>query len=489
MKLPLEARPLGAVLAEHRPPGWVAALRELCGTESVRDDAAALWVYSRDRAPYAVFSVRRSYAPAALPGAVVSPGSIDELQRIIRFARERRIAVLPFGAGSGVLGGALPMAGELVVDLKRLDAVVDFEPRDALVTVQAGMNGARLEAWLNERGWTTGHHPQSLHMSTVGGWAACRGAGQSSTRYGKIEDMVQGCTVVLPDGRVLGVAAVGRRSTGPSIKDIFVGSEGVFGIIAAVTLRIWPKPEVRKPLVLAFPSLHAGFDATRQILHKELRPAVVRLYDEHESAQRAKARPPHDRLPVMAIMEFAGNERMSALEYELSRDIAIESGAVVAPDDPYHEWLKHRYLSISVGYQVKDWFADTIEVTGRWSTLPAMHASLVAAARAAHPALEFGAHWSHCYPEGACEYMTMRLPPMDDREAAEILFTLADRIQEITLAHGGAISHHHGIGLLRGYKLLQDLGLGLEIVQAIKDHLDPHGLFVPGKLGLAQCER
>jgi alkyldihydroxyacetonephosphate synthase len=373
-----------------------------------------------------------------------------------------------------------------VVDLKRLDDIVYFEPQDALVTVQAGMNGARLEAWLNSRGWTTGHHPQSLHMSTVGGWVACRGAGQSSTRYGKIEDMVQGCTVVLPDGRMLDIPAVARRSTGPSIKDIFVGSEGIFGVIVSVTLRIWPAPELRKPLVLAFPALGAGFDAIRQILHSEVRPAIVRLYDEHETAQRTQGQSPYDDSPVMAIMEFAGNARLVDLEYELARDVASKHGATLALNDYYETWLKHRYLSMSVGYQSKDWFADTIEVAGRWSALPAMHAQIVEAARAAHPALEFGAHWSHCYPEGACEYMTMRLPPMDDAAATEILFTLSDEIQDITLAHGGAISHHHGVGLLRGYKLHQELGIGLELVQALKDYLDPHGLFVPGKLGLAQ---
>lgn len=485
MKLPLHSRSLRASLAERVAPPWLDALRRCCDPRFVRDDAASLWVYSRDRSPYAVFSARRGRTPAALPAAVVSPGTIEELQRIVRFTRSEGIALLPFGAGSGVLGGAMPVAGELVVDLKRLNAVVAFEPDDALVTVQAGMNGARLETWLNERGWTTGHHPQSMHMSTVGGWVACRGAGQSSTRYGKIEDIVQGCSVVLPDGRLLTMNPVGRRSTGPAIKDLFVGSEGVLGVFATVTLRIWPKPEVQRPLVLAFPTLGSGLDAIRTMIQGELRPAIVRLYDEHETSHRSKGRPPHDRLPILAFLEFAGDAQLADTEMQLAAKIAAARGGIAADLAPYREWQQHRYLSASVNYHLKDWFADTIEVTGRWSTLPSMYAEIAAAARAAHPQLEFGTHWSHFYPEGACQYMTLRLPPMDDSAAITLLFQLADRIQDITLAHGGAISHHHGIGVLRGYKLAADLGLGVELVQAIKDYLDPQGLFAPGKLGLA----
>jgi alkyldihydroxyacetonephosphate synthase len=489
MKAPLGPRPLAEALAARSAPVWVGALRERFGDDAVRDDPSALWVYSRDRSPAAVFSIRRSRVPAALPSAVISPRTVEELQQVVRFAREHGVALLPFGAGSGVLGGALPLAGELVVDLKRLDGVVSFEPTDALVTVRAGTNGARLEAWLNERGYTTGHHPQSLHMSTVGGWAACRGAGQSSTRYGKIEDMVQGCEVVLPDGRLLEVRPVGRRSTGPSIKDIFIGSEGVYGIFSTVTLRVWPLPEARLPLVLAFADLQSGFDTIRRALQQELRPAVVRLYDDHETAHRARARAPFGERRFMAIMEFAGDARLAALERDLTMEVAAAEGAVAAGTEPYEEWIAQRYLSGSVGYQVRDWFADTIEVTGRWSGLASMHAQIAAAARDAHPSLEFGAHWSHAYPEGACEYITLRLPPMPDQAAMDALYGLADGIQDITLRHGGSISHHHGIGLLRSGRLAEELGLGAEILQSIKDHLDPRGLFAPGKLGLAMRGR
>ena len=474
---------LGAAIAARKPPAWLEALREMLPADSVLDDAASLWVYSRDRAPYSTFSVRHGRTPAGLPAAIACPANVTDLQAVVRFARERAIPLLPYGAGSGVLGGAIPLGGELLIDLKRLNAVVDLCEDDCMVTVEAGINGAQLESWLNARGFTTGHHPQSLHMSTVGGWVVCRGAGQSSTRYGKIEDMVLGLEVILPDGRELRVAPVARRSAGPSIKDLFVGSEGVLGFVTRVTLRVWPLPEHREPLVLAFPSLAAGFTAMRHIMQAELRPAILRLYDEHESASRAGGRAPFGTHPVMAILEFAGARRLAAVERDLALEIACRELAQAADHAPYLEWLQHRYVSTSVGYQSKGWYADTLEVTGRWSTLAAMNAEMAAVARAAHPRIDFGAHWSHAYAEGACQYMTMRLPPMSDEEAMPVLSALADRLQGIALAHGGSISHHHGIGLLRGHNLPTELGIGHELLVALKDHLDPKGLLSPGKLG------
>lgn len=482
-------RSLSQALAQRHAPPWLGALRDLLPPGSVLDEAPALWVYSRDRSPYSTFSVRRNRPPGGLPAAIACPSTLDQLQSVVCFSRANRIALLPFGAGSGVLGGALPLADELMVDLKRLNAVLELNELDSTVTVQAGINGAQFEAWLNERGYTTGHHPQSLHMSTVGGWVACRGAGQSSTRYGKIEDMVLGLEVVLPDGRLLAITPVARRSAGPSIKDIFVGSEGILGIITTVTLRVWRLPERREPVVLAFPSLEAALLAMRSVMQAELRPAVLRLYDPHESRHRARGRQPFDTHPVMAILEFAGPSQLVAAERQLAMEIVAQQGAVIADGAPYTEWIANRYLSTSVDYQARDWYADTLEVTGCWSTLMAMHAAMAAAARVAHPALEFGAHWSHAYPEGACQYMTMRLPPMPDDEALPILQSLADQIQDIALAHGGSISHHHGIGLLRGHNLGKELGIGHEILQALKDHLDPAGLLVPGKLGMSPAAR
>ena len=173
---------------------------------------------------------------------------------------------------------------------------------------------------------------QSLHMSTVGGWAACRSAGQSSTRYGKFEDMVLGLEVVLPDGELLRIRPAPGRAVGPGVQDLFIGSEGAFGIITEVTLRLWRLPEARHGVVLAFRELEAGLETLRRVMQSELRPAVARLYDQEESGQRTSGTAPFDSHPFLGILEFCGPARLAAVERDLTLEIARSRGAVQADE-------------------------------------------------------------------------------------------------------------------------------------------------------------
>lgn len=475
---------LSEALAAHRPPLWVNELAAIVGPAHVLTSPPDLWVHARDRAPLATFQVRRGRVPATLPSAVVCPATVDELCRVVSFTRERRIPWLPYGAGSGVLGGAWPLACELVVDVKRMNRILALDPVDGTVTVQAGMNGGQFEAALNARGYTCGHLPQSLHMSTVGGWAACRGAGQSSTRYGKIEDIVLGLSAVLPDGRTLEVRPVARRAVGPSVKDLFIGSEGVFGVLTELTLRIWPLPQARVGAVLAFARLQDGWDALRAMMQAELRPAVVRLYDVEESAQRTQGLATFRDRPVLAILEFSGAQRLVDVERELALELAGRHGGVVAEDAPYRHWLGVRYVSYSPQWQANDHYMDTIEITLPWSRLPAVYERIRCEVLALGDGLHFGAHWSHVYPEGACQYMTVRIPPMSEDRALHLHAQAWDICERLCLEGGGSVSHHHGVGLLRAPWLRRELGSGLALLQAVKDHLDPDNLLLAGRMGL-----
>jgi alkyldihydroxyacetonephosphate synthase len=474
-----------AEAARDRPsPAWLPELCAIVGRQHVLLETAERWSYCRDRSPYALFNVRNSRVPATLPTAVACPGTVAELVDVVRLSRRDGVPVIPFGAGSGVLGGALPIAHELVIDLKRLNNLLELNEIDGTATVQAGMNGGQFEAALNARGFTSGHLPQSLYMSTVGGWAACRSAGQSSTRYGKIEDMVLGLEAVLPDGQRLRVRPAARRSVGPSLQDLLVGSEGVFGVITELTLRVWRLPEARHPLVLGFPSLEAGLDALRKVMQSELRPAIARLYDHEESQQRTRGQGPFASHPFLAMLEFCGSARLAGMERDLALEICHAAGAIRADETPYHEWQKNRYTSYSTPWHARDYFNDTIEVTGSWSALPGMYESMRAAVRAVAPEAHFGTHWSHFYPDGACQYMTLRLPPMPDERAFSTMRQLWDTVVRECHRLGGSMSHHHGVGLFRGPWMHAEHGAGLELMQALKDHLDPEALFLPGKLGL-----
>jgi alkyldihydroxyacetonephosphate synthase len=482
---PVQPSTIADCQRDRATPGWLAELRAIVGRQQVLTETADLWAYCRDRSPYAVFSARNSRVPATLPTAVACPGSVVELSEVVRLSRRLGIPVIPFGAGSGVMGGALPVAHELVIDLKRLNSLLELNETDGTATVQAGMNGGQFEAALNARGFTSGHLPQSLHMSTVGGWAACRSAGQSSTRYGKIEDMVLGLEVVLPDGQLLRIRPAARRAVGPGLQDLFIGSEGVLGVITELTLRVWRLPEVRHGVVLAFPSLEAGFGALRQVMQSELRPAVARLYDHEESQQRTGGKGPFVARPFLAILEFCGSARLAGLERDLTLDICRAAGAAQSDDRLYREWLKHRYVSYSTPWYARDYFNDTIEITGCWSALPGMHVAMREAVRATAPEAQFSMHWSHFYPDGACQYMTLRLPPMPEERALSAMRLVWDAVTCECLARGGSMSHHHGVGLFRAPWMSSEHGAGFELLKALKQHLDPGHLFLPHKLGLS----
>ncbi len=466
------------------PVAILQALRSAVGEAHVLAGLAERYAYCRDRAPYGTFRLREGELPCRLPGAVVIPADAIELRGLVLLANRMKIALIPFGAGSGVLGGTVPLGNEVIVDLKRLDQLLELNETDATVTVQPGLNGARFEALLNDRGWTCGHLPQLIAMSTVGGWAACRGAGQASSRYGKIEDMVLGLKALLPDGRELEVRPVARRSVGPSIKDLMVGSEGTLGFITELTLRLWRKPVHEQAQVLAFASHELGLAALRDIMQAELRPQVARLYDEAESRSRTQGVAGFDTQPVLCILKFAGLPRLAALEAELALEIAARHGATPGGTEPYVQWEKTRYQAYSTQWQTEGWYMDTIEIVAPWSRLSAMFAPMRDAVVSLAPGCHFGAHWSHVYPEGTCQYMTLRLPPMPHERALALHHEAWRRVQSLCLMHGGSMAHHHGVGWLRGEWMSTELGTGLTLLQALKDAVDPNNLCNPGKLGL-----
>lgn len=461
-----------------------AALRAIVGAENLLDSLADRFAYARDRLPWGLFQLRAGELPATLPAAIVLPGSRDELIAIVEAANRLRIRLIPFGAGSGVLGGTLPLSCEVMVDMKRINRLLHIDEIDGTARVQAGMNGGQFEAALNARGYTANHLPQSIHMSTVGGWAACRGAGQASSRYGKIEDIVIGLEAVLPDGRLLNVRPVARRAVGPSIKDLMIGSEGVFGFITELTLRITRLPEYEAGAVYAFPSLQSGLDSLRTIVQREGRPSVMRLYDEPESRVRTEGIKEFIERPILGIFKFSGPKGLALAEAALVHELCLAQNAVATDDAPYRHWEETRYQSYSIKWQTAGYYMDTVEVTGSWRTLPEMHARMQQAVRSLHPETHFGAHWSHVYPEGACQYMTLRLPPMEHTEAMRLHREAWCRLETICLELGGSIAHHHGVGVFRNEWLRAELGAGLDMLQILKDGIDPHNLLNPGKVGL-----
>jgi alkyldihydroxyacetonephosphate synthase len=255
-------------------------LEAIFGARRVSTRTVDLDTYSRDMWPRMLIAHRDGIPPAHRPHAIVWPESVREIVAVVKLAREHHVPIVPYGGGSGVCGGAVPLHGGITIDTKRMQALRSVTSDELVCDVEAGLNGERFERELARRGYTFGHFPSSIYCSTVGGWLATRAAGQLSTKYGKVEDRVAGLTVVTGRGEVIETDGPNRALRGPSWTQLILGSEGTLGIITSARLRVSPAPQLRVFRGYEVDDVAAGVEAIRRILQKGLRPAVVRLYDE-----------------------------------------------------------------------------------------------------------------------------------------------------------------------------------------------------------------
>jgi alkyldihydroxyacetonephosphate synthase len=256
-------------------------LEDIVGPRRVSMRETDLVTYSRDMWPRLLLAIREQGLPSShRPHAVVWPESVGEVAALVRLARSLKVPVIPYGGGSGVCGGVVPIRGGITIDLKRMDNLHGVQGDDMLCDVDAGANGERFERELARRGYTFGHFPSSIYCSTVGGWLATRAAGQFSTKYGKVEDRVAGLTVVTGRGDIIKTDGPARATRGPDWTQLFLGNEGTLGIITSARLRLAPAPAIRILRGYQLESVQHGVEAIRRVMQRGLRPAVVRLYDE-----------------------------------------------------------------------------------------------------------------------------------------------------------------------------------------------------------------
>ena len=479
--------PLGAEAAA-RPTRFAAEtaadgelldrLRDVCDDVSVADQARV--EAGRDWWPLSAVWAVEGNVPA-LPSAVARPANAAQVAAVLETCNQAGVPVTPVAGASGVCGGSIPLFGGVSLDLTGLDGVIDVDDASLLVEVRAGTFGQTLEDALRaEHALTLGHWPQSIALSTVGGWIACRGAGQYSTRYGKIEDMVVGLEVALADGRLIRTGGTApRAATGPDLTQLFVGSEGTLGVITAAKLRAHPMPAQERRAAYGFPDFEQGLDACRRILRRGATPAVLRLYDHSESARN-----------------FEVETTAALIVIDEGDPVLVDAGMTIVADecrtaepldaDLTDRWLAHRNQLPPLESLVRAGIvADTVEVSGSWRTLPRLYTSVVQDLRDIDGTIAASAHQSHSYADGACLYFTFAGRPGAKREDAEAYYRQAfDVVMAMTLRHGGAISHHHGIGLNRGRHLRTYLGPTFDVLSAVKQALDGRGILNPGKLGL-----
>jgi len=255
-------------------------LEAIFGPRRVSTRAVDLETYARDMWPRMLIEHRDGTPAPQRPYAVVWPEHVREIVALVKLAREQRIPIVPYGGGSGVCGGAVPLRGGITIDTKRMQQLRAVHADELICDVEAGLNGERFERELARRGYTFGNFPSSIYCSTVGGWLATRAAGQLSTKYGKVEDRVAGLTVVTGRGEIIETDGPSRALRGPSWTQLLCGSEGTLGIITSARLRVSPAPQLRVFRGFDIEDIASGVAAIRRVVQKGLRPAVVRLYDE-----------------------------------------------------------------------------------------------------------------------------------------------------------------------------------------------------------------
>jgi alkyldihydroxyacetonephosphate synthase len=467
-----------------------AALAAAVGEHQVRVDADSRIRHTRGKSTPDLLRIRRGEVGAA-PDAVVLPGTSDEVLAVLRVCTEHRIAVVPFGGGTSVVGGLAPaadrVAAVVALDLRRLDRLVEVDPVSRTATLEPGLRAPRAEALLREHGFTLGHFPQSFEWATIGGFAAARSSGQASAGYGRFDEMVVALTVATPRGSIdLGRAP--RSAAGPDLRQLVLGSEGALGVITSVTVRVCPVPETSAYEGWRFPSFAAGTAAVRALAQDGPLPTVLRLSDETETMIGLAEPGKIGSAQPAGCLVIAGYEGTAAdvadRQGKAHARLRAADGEFLGPE-PGEEWVRGRYAAPYLRDALLDAgaFAETLETAAFWSGLPGLyeavrHALTTSLTGAGAPPLIM-CHVSHVYPAGAALYFTVvAADPGPDGWAA------AKRaVGDAIIGAGGTISHHHGVGTDHRDWYAREIGpLGAEILRAAKDRLDPAGILNPGVL-------
>ena len=512
------------VAESHVSEAFVRQVAAIVGADRVSRADAARAIYGRDLWPKTQLWTRAGKWPYA-PDLLAWPASTAEVAALVKLCVQESVPVVPFGGGGGVCGGVIPLRGGLTIDVKRMNRMLGVDPVSMTAEFEAGIIGQHLEDLLEAQGYTLGHFPSSIYISTLGGFLAARSAGQLSTRYGKIEDMVTSFECVTGTGEVLDTADA------PELNQALIGSEGTLCIITRARLRIHPQAATRRLRGYTFASLEDALLAIRGFMQRGARPAVVRLYDPLDTALvgmkkshkagapkeaeklgplapvlkaiesgLAPVRPAALRLALnytgplqravapllkksMLILGFEGPDELVEADARICHETCLGRGASDDGPSAGERWLENRY---KVSYRQSKFFAagcfvDTMEVATTWDKLLDMYHAVRAAVSERVLIL---AHFSHVYPEGSSIYFTFA-GTADGEEAQERKYDDVWRDAMLAVQRaGGCLSHHHGVGLSKAAHMQGELGEGMRLYRALKDVFDPAGLLNPGKMGL-----
>jgi alkyldihydroxyacetonephosphate synthase len=434
----------------------------------------------RDLWPLTIMAERAGSPPPRV--LVARPSGRDQVVEILRWASGQGVMVTPLGGGSGVCGAIGPQTGELVLDMSAFDRILQVDETNLTCTCEAGVNGLALEEHLNKQGLTLGHVPSSLARTTVGGLCATRSSGQESSRYGSIEDMVQGLAVILPDGSFAAPRRGPRSALGPALHELMLGSEGGLGVILHAVLKVHRLPDAVVGRGFAFTNLASGLETMRAIMQSGIRPLLMRLYDPEDAAFNG-----YD-LPLGAcvlVVATAGLQAVADAEAEAVRGFC--AGADDLGEEPWQRWYRHRYdisaERLNALLEPAGAYLDVIELAAPWTVLPELHARVKAAIGAGGVAL---CHFSHAYEQGCCAYFSFAGASDTEDEARSAYSRAWEGAMTAALELGATISHHHGTGQARARWVAGELGGWMSVWKSVKRAIDPAGIMNPRALGGAR---
>ncbi|NMC55507.1 MAG: FAD-binding oxidoreductase [Chloroflexi bacterium] len=495
----------------HMRPELVQELERIVGPENLKTDT-----YTRIRASYGkgmLDALRlRDKIVENLADVVLAPRSKQEIQAILAFCLRERIPLYIFGGGSTVTRGMEAVKGGVSIDLSvHYNNVIAFNEVDQTITVEAGMSGPRLEKILNEapkrfnaqRGYTCGHFPQSFEYSSVGGWVVTRGAGQNSTYYGKIEDMVVSQEYITPRG-ILKTPNYAREATGPDFDQVMMGSEGTFGILTEVTLRVFRHmPENTRRYSYMFKNWDDAVSAVREIMQSETGyPSVFRLSDPEETdvamrlygvegtpadtLLKAFGYKPMQKCLLLGTVDGSA-EYTSTLQKKIHAVCKRFGAFTLTPFHVTQAWEKSRFRDPYLREDLQDYgiLIDTLECSVTWSQLQQVHQKVREVVKQ-RPNTICMTHISHMYPQGANLYFIFIARIEEINEYLNLQYAILEAIQQ----NGAAMSHHHGVGKQTSPWLEEQIGTPcMDVIRCLKNHFDPDYILNPGgTLGLDLSE-
>lgn len=491
-------------------PEHLEQFRQMVGGENVKTDTCSRLGVAYGKTMYDCYRMREGIMEN-LPDAVLCPRSRQEVETLVAYCHRHAIPLTVYGGGSSVTRGVEPVRGGISLDMRpHFNKVVTFNEKDQTITVEAGMSGPALEDALNravelfgaKRAYTCGHFPQSFEYSSVGGWVVTRGAGQNSTYYGNIKDMVIKQSYATPRG-VVESYGLPAHAVGPDIDQIMMGAEGAYGVLTHVTLKVFRyMPENRRKFSYIFRDWESAQTAAREIMQHEAGfPSVFRLSDPEETDVALKLYGVEGTIleKAMNLMGYAPRERCLFLgwtegERGFSRNLrkiiartVRKHGGFSLTGYPAKSWEHGRFADPYLREALQDYgiIIDTMECGVTWEMMPEVHRRVRLFAKS-RPRTICMTHLSHAYPQGANLYFIFIGKFRDKEEYLEYQYGIFDNI----LASGASMSHHHGVGKMTARWVEASIGTErMEIFRALKRHFDPENVMNPGgTLGLDMAE-